>query len=63
VKTSEIYWGAIPWVVLQMLLVLILIFWPGSVTYWLDKGTGTDPSKVNFTIEQPELPPPLIDIK
>ena len=37
VKTSDIYWGAIPWVVLQVILVVILIFWPGSVTYWIDR--------------------------
>ena len=40
VKTSDIYWGAIPWVVLQVILVAIVIFWPGSVTYWLDKTTN-----------------------
>ena len=28
---------------LQVILVIILIFWPGSVTYWLGKGTGIDP--------------------
>ena len=38
VKSSEIYWGAIPWVVLQVILVVIVIFWPGSVTYWLGRG-------------------------
>src|SRR2546427_11196215 len=38
IKTSEIYWGAIPWVVLQVILVIIVIFWPGSVTYWIDRG-------------------------
>src|ERR1700675_3234691 len=37
VKTSEIYLGAIPWVVLQVILVAIVILWPGSVTYWIDK--------------------------
>ena len=36
VKTTEIYWGAIPWVVLQVILVLIVILWPQSVTYWID---------------------------
>ncbi len=59
VKTSEIYWGAIPWVVLQVILVAIVIVWPGSVTYWLGKGPGLDPSKVNIQIEQPEMPPPI----
>ena len=37
VKTRDIYRGAIPWVVLQLILVAIIIFWPQSVTYWLDK--------------------------
>ena len=36
VKTSDIYWGAIPWVVLQLILVAILIAFPGLVTYFLD---------------------------
>jgi tripartite ATP-independent transporter DctM subunit len=59
IRTSEIYWGAIPWVVLQVILVVILIFWPGSVTYWLDRGKGVDPSKIQIDIPMPELPPPL----
>jgi tripartite ATP-independent transporter DctM subunit len=57
VKTSDIYWGAIPWVILQLILVVILIFWPGSVTYWLDKGPTVDPSKIKIEIEMPEMPP------
>jgi tripartite ATP-independent transporter DctM subunit len=59
VKSSDIYWGAIPWVVLQLILVLIIILWPQSVTYWIDKGgKKTTPS----TIEQPlDLPPPPPD--
>jgi tripartite ATP-independent transporter DctM subunit len=59
VKTIDIYWGAIPWVVLQVILVVILIFWPGSVTFWLSKGTGIDPSKVRIEIPEIELPPPI----
>jgi tripartite ATP-independent transporter DctM subunit len=59
VKTSDIYWGAIPWVALQVILVVILIFWPGSVTFWIDKGTGVDPSKVKIEVPMPQLPPPI----
>jgi tripartite ATP-independent transporter DctM subunit len=59
VKSADIYWGAIPWVVLQVILVVILIFWPGSVTYWLSRGPTADPSKINFEIQQPDMPPPL----
>ena len=54
IKTSEIYWGAIPWVVLQLILVLIVILWPGSVTYWLDAPSKVDPDK-QMQIEMPDL--------
>jgi tripartite ATP-independent transporter DctM subunit len=57
VKTSDIYWGAIPWVVLQVILVAIVILWPGSVTYWLDKKSNVDPSKIQIEIPQIDLPP------
>src|SRR4029079_775709 len=61
VKTTEIYWGAIPWVVLQVILVAIVILWPGSVTYWIDKGSNVDPSKIQIDIPQIELPPIQFD--
>ncbi len=53
VKSSDIYWGAIPWVLLQLLLVLVVIFWPESVTYWLDKGPSVDPGKIKIDIPLP----------
>jgi tripartite ATP-independent transporter DctM subunit len=56
VKSSDIYWGAIPWVGLQLILVAIVIFWPASVTYWIDKGTGVDPSTVRIEVPLPDLP-------
>jgi tripartite ATP-independent transporter DctM subunit len=37
VKSADIYLGALPWVGLQLLLVGILIFFPGLVTGMLDK--------------------------
>ena len=54
VKSSDIYRGAIPWVMLQVILVAIVIAWPQSVTYWIGKGTGADPSKVNIEIQIPD---------
>jgi tripartite ATP-independent transporter DctM subunit len=59
IKTSDIYWGAIPWVVLQIILVVIVIFWPGSVTYWTSRGSAVDPSKIKIEIPLPDLPPPI----
>src|SRR6185503_17879054 len=50
VKSSQIYWGAIPWVLLQLVMVAIVIFWPGLVTAFLDKAPTTDPSKIEILI-------------
>ncbi|MBP0443430.1 TRAP transporter large permease subunit [Roseomonas sp. SSH11] len=55
VRTSQIYWGAIPWVCLQLIIVAIVIFWPESVTYWLDKGTGVDPASVRIEVPMPDM--------
>ncbi|MBL0371936.1 TRAP transporter large permease subunit [Rhizobium sp. KVB221] len=55
VKTSDIYLGALPWVAMQLILVAIVIFWPQSVTYWLDDGPKIDPSKVEIKIDLPGL--------
>jgi TRAP-type mannitol/chloroaromatic compound transport system permease large subunit len=56
VKSSDIYWGAIPWVVLQLILVAILIFWPESVTYWLDKPKPVDPNTIELNLPQMQMP-------
>ncbi|MDO9412338.1 MAG: TRAP transporter large permease subunit [Pseudolabrys sp.] len=56
VKTSDIYWGAIPWVCLQIILVVILIFWPASVTYFIDKKSNVDPSTIQINVPQLEMP-------
>jgi len=54
VKSSSIYWGAIPWVVLQVIMVAIVIFWPGLVTSMLDKETPGDRSTIELQFEVPD---------
>ena len=54
VKSSDIYWGAMPWVGLQMIMVAIVIFWPGLVTMLLDKPLDFDPDKVKIELERPD---------
>jgi tripartite ATP-independent transporter DctM subunit len=58
VLTRDIYLGAIPWLCLQLLLVAIVIFWPESVTYWLDRGPKVDPSTVIIDLPPPPAPDP-----
>jgi tripartite ATP-independent transporter DctM subunit len=50
VLTRDIYWGSLPWVGLQLILVAVVALWPQSVTYWLDKGTGVDPNSVRIEV-------------
>ena len=55
VKSSDIYWGAMPWIGLQAIMVALVIAFPYTVTALLDA-----PSKVDFDkvrIEVPEMEP------
>ena len=42
VKSSDIYWGAIPWVFLQLILVALVVAFPKQVTMFLDKPSTYD---------------------
>ncbi len=63
VESKDIYLGSIPWVVLQLALVVTVIFVPETVTLMLDKAPPIDADKVQ--IEMPvqgdapaDVPPP-----
>ncbi|MBI3899149.1 MAG: TRAP transporter large permease subunit [Gammaproteobacteria bacterium] len=55
VKSSEIYLGALPWVGLQLVMVLVVIFWPGLVTSWVEQSPTIDIDKIE--IPRPEYQP------
>ncbi|MGV3573781.1 MAG: TRAP transporter large permease [Devosia sp.] len=50
VKTTDIYMGAIPWLVLQLILVGLLIAFPELVTFFLDKGPEVDFNSVEIVL-------------
>ncbi len=50
VRSKDIYLGALPWVGMQLILVAVVIFWPSSVTYWLDKEEKVDLDKVEINM-------------
>ncbi|WP_295532910.1 TRAP transporter large permease subunit [uncultured Thioclava sp.] len=52
VKTSQIYWGAIPFVFIQIAMIAIVIAFPGMVMHY--KGKPIDPSKVEMKL--PTMP-------
>ncbi len=51
IASSDIYLGAIPWVIMQLILVVVVIFVPQSVTLFIDKEEKIDLDKV--VIEMP----------
>jgi TRAP-type mannitol/chloroaromatic compound transport system permease large subunit len=55
VKSSDIYWGAIPWVVLQLILVSIVIAFPQLVTSFIDKGQTAPPTTIEIQMETPPI--------
>jgi tripartite ATP-independent transporter DctM subunit len=48
IESRDIYLGAIPWVGLQLLLVAIVIFFPQTVTVFLDKKVEVDVDKIKL---------------
>jgi hypothetical protein len=50
VKSSDIYWGALPWVALQLVMVVLVMAFPAMVTTFLDKPVAAVQSQdFNFT--------------
>jgi len=59
VKSSDIYWGALPWIGLQLIMVALVIIFPVTVTGLLDKPADVDLSKIKIEVPAMDLPPPL----
>ena len=59
VTTAEIYWGAVPFVLIQAIAVALVISLPSLVMHYKGAGSQVDPSKIKIEIPPPDLPPPL----
>jgi TRAP-type mannitol/chloroaromatic compound transport system permease large subunit len=59
VTTGQIYWGAVPFVLIQCIGVALVIAFPSMVMHYKSTGPVVDPSKVRIEIEVPDMPPPL----
>jgi len=57
VTTGEIYWGAVPFVVIQCIMVGLVIASPWMVMHYKQGLSTIDPSKVKIEIPQMEAPP------
>ena len=52
VKSSDIYWGALPFVGIQLILVALVIAFPKQVTMFLDKQRDIDLDKVKIELQE-----------
>jgi len=56
VKTTDIYWGAIPFVCIQIIMVALIIIFPNIVSY------GDEAHKANQQMERDGTAPPPVDL-
>jgi tripartite ATP-independent transporter DctM subunit len=56
ITTGQIYYGAIPFVVIQCIMVALVIFVPGMVMHYKSGATQIDPKAVQQKLDQLQIP-------
>ena len=51
ITTGQIYYGAIPFVIIQCIMVALVILFPGMVTHYKSSGTKVDPAAVQQQLD------------
>jgi tripartite ATP-independent transporter DctM subunit len=59
VKTSDIYWGAVPFVVIQLIMVALVVSFPQMVLHYKGDAATRDPASIELNIPVPDAPPPV----
>ncbi|WP_315741334.1 MULTISPECIES: TRAP transporter large permease subunit [unclassified Bradyrhizobium] len=57
VTTGQIYWGAVPFVVIQLIMVLLVILFPSMVMHYKGAASTVDPNSIKIEIPQIDAPP------
>jgi TRAP-type mannitol/chloroaromatic compound transport system permease large subunit len=57
VTTGQIYWGAVPFVVIQVIMVLLVILFPSMVMHYKGGLSTVDPNSIKIEVPQIDLPP------
>jgi tripartite ATP-independent transporter DctM subunit len=58
VRTADIYWGAVPFVIIQLIMVGLLIAFPQMVLHYKAQDTTSNPAAIEMQIPVPDAPPP-----
>jgi TRAP-type mannitol/chloroaromatic compound transport system permease large subunit len=62
VTTMQIYWGAVPYVIIQLIMVGLVISFPQMVMVYKDDGPKVDPTKIEINMPDEEAPAGAIEI-
>jgi tripartite ATP-independent transporter DctM subunit len=57
VTTGQIYWGAVPFVIIQVIMVGLVIAFPAMVMHYKGALSTIDPNKVKIEVPQIDIPP------
>jgi len=50
VETGQIYWGSVPFIVIQLIMVALVMLFPGMVTHYKSDQPQVDPSTVEIDV-------------
>ncbi len=56
ITTGQIYWGAVPFVIIQVIMVGLVILFPQMVMVYKANDVATDPSKFEISVPQEDAP-------
>jgi TRAP-type mannitol/chloroaromatic compound transport system permease large subunit len=56
ITTGQIYWGSVPFVIIQVIMVGLVITFPAMVMHYKGVLSTIDPNKVDIQIQQQEMP-------
>jgi tripartite ATP-independent transporter DctM subunit len=56
VTTGQIYWGSVPFVIIQVIMVGLVITFPAMVMHYKGAASTIDPTKIDIQIPQLEMP-------
>jgi tripartite ATP-independent transporter DctM subunit len=56
VTTGQIYWGAVPFVIIQLIMVALVVAFPQMVTHYKSAGPAVDPAAVQKKLDELLVP-------
>jgi tripartite ATP-independent transporter DctM subunit len=51
VTTGQIYWGSIPFIIIQLAMVVVVMSFPGLVLHYKEGASKVDPSKIRIEVQ------------